>query len=135
MLFDSIRSQMNIMFRKNTAIVAFYIMLVFVLCNYVSNILQYRGSDIVEMYQPVKLLLLSDENINTPYGFYLMQVYPILAILPAGFSLITDKKSNQILFSCARVGIRNYYLGKIIAAIFTTIIIFSIPLLLEVVLN
>lgn len=135
MLFDSIRSQINIIFRKNTAIVAFYIMLGFVLMNYIGNILLYRGNDVVELYQPVKLLLLSDENQGTPYGFYLMQVYPILIILPAGFSLITDKKSNQILFLCARVGSRNYYLGKIIAVFFAAVIIFSIPLFLEVILN
>lgn len=135
MLLHSIRAQMNIMFQKKTAIAAFYIMLVFVFCNYIDNVMQYRGYDVVELYQPVKLLLLSEENVNTPYGFFLMQVYPVLAILPAGFSLMVDKKSDRMLFLCSRVGRRDYYIGKIIAAICTTVIVFCIPLLLEVLLN
>ena len=135
MLLQSIRSQMNIMFRKKTAIFAFYIMLGLVFCNYISNVLQYRGYDVNEMYQSVKLLLLSDENINNPWGTYLMQIYPILVILPAGFSFITDKQTNTMLFLCTRVGKKNYFIGKVVAAFLTAFLIFSLPMLLEVLLN
>ncbi len=135
MLFESIRSQMNIIFRRKTAMITFYIMIIFVICNYISNVLTYNGYDILEMYEPVKLLLLSDENVNSPFGFYFMQIYPFIVVLPAGFSLSVDKQSNTMLFLCSRVGNRNYFIGKIIAAFFAALIIFFIPLSLEVILN
>ncbi|MGN0397063.1 MAG: hypothetical protein ACI4EL_03495 [Candidatus Fimimorpha sp.] len=115
--------------------ITFYIMIIFVICNYISNVLTYNGYDILEMYEPVKLLLLSDENVNSPFGFYFMQIYPFIVVLPAGFSLSVDKQSNTMLFLCSRVGNRNYFIGKIIAAFFAALIIFFIPLSLEVILN
>lgn len=135
MLLQSIRSQMHIMLRKKTAILAFYIMLGLVFCNYISNVLQYRGYDVNEMYQSVKLLLLSEENKDLPFGTYLMQIYPILVVLPAGFSFITDKQTNTMLFLCTRVGKKNYFIGKVVAAFLTAFLIFSLPMLLEVLLN
>lgn len=104
--------------------ITFYIMIIFVICNYISNVLTYNGYDILEMYEPVKLLLLSDENVNSPVGFYFMQIYPFIVVLPAGFSLSVDKQSNTMLFLCSRVGNRNYFIGKIIAAFFAALIIF-----------
>lgn len=135
MLLQSIHLQMNIMFRKRTATIAFYIMLVLVFCNYISNVLQYRGYDINEMYQPVKLLLLSDENINAPWRTYLMQIYPVLVVLPAGFSFMVDRQTNMMLFLWCKVGKKNYFIGKVIAAFFTAFLVFAIPMLLEVLLN
>ncbi|MCI6676515.1 MAG: hypothetical protein MSG78_06415 [Clostridiales bacterium] len=126
---------MNIIFRRKTAMITFYIMIIFVICNYIFNVLTYNGYDILEMYEPVKLLLLSDENVNSPFGFYFMQIYPFIVVLPAGFSLSVDKQSNTMLFLCSRVGNRNYFIGKIIAAFFAALIIFFIPLSLEVILN
>lgn len=134
-LFQSICSQMNIMLQKKTAILAFYIILGLVFCNYIVNVLHYRGYDVNEMYQPVKLLLLSEENITVPFGTYFMQIYPILVVLPAGFSLAADRQLNTTTFLSARVGVKNYFIGKVIAAFFTAFIIFSVPLLLEVLLN
>jgi hypothetical protein len=56
-------------------------------------------------------------------------------VIPAGFSLINDINSREIIFIKSRVGVKNYYFGKIISAFLMTFLIFTVPFLIEIGLN
>lgn len=120
---------------QRTTVFSFYVILIFVMLNYVNNIMAYRGWDIVQLFHPAKIMLLSDLNVNSPYGFYFMQFYPLLVVLPAGFSFYYDCQYNEVIFWCTRLGRKNYFIGKIIAVFFSSFLIFAVPLLFELLLN
>ena len=52
-------SQVKFMLRQKNARIVFYILLVMILTNFISNVLMFQGMDVINMYHPMKLLLLS----------------------------------------------------------------------------
>ncbi len=132
MLFYSIRMQMAVLSRKKGMIIMYLAMLALVVVNYGSNIINYYGKDLVAMYHPMKLTLLNDYG---GYGFLLMQYFPILVVIPAAFSYMSDRDSREIVFIQLKVGRGNYYWGKYISVFLITFLVFTIPPLVEIVLN
>lgn len=133
LLFRSALAQTRGLLRRKSFLIVFYLLLGAVLANFIRNVWTYRGSDVVQMYHPMKLLLLS---VNGGYlGFYFMQLFPILVVLPGGFSFAWDKESNEAVFLSARVGRKAYMAGKFLAVFSATFLAFSVPLLLELGLN
>lgn len=110
----------------------FFIVTAFVLVNHVWNVKTYIGLDYYQLHDGVKLMLLSNFS---GAGFYFMQIFPILVILPAGFSFVMDQKNNSQVFMIARCGIKNYYKSKSIAIFCTSFLVFTIPLALEILLS
>ena len=133
MLFRSICTQIAAMLHRRSALISFYIVLGFALTNFLTNVMTYQGYDIINMVHPMQLLLLSDES--GILSFYFIQLYPLLVVLPAGFSFALDRESNEVVFQSTRVGLKNYFLGKLFAAFLVTFFIFTFPLLLEIALN
>lgn len=117
MLFKSIRIQMEIISEKKGVVFLFFGLIILVLMNYLKNVFTYAGTDLVEMYHPMKLLVLSSYGA---YGYYLMQCYPLLVIIPAGFSYFVDNSSREKVLIQARVGVKNYYYGKLISVFMIT---------------
>lgn len=80
-------SQTGYLLRKKNAVIVFYILLAMVLFNYISNVVAFQGRDVLNMYQPMKLLLLSYNrtNYNADMTILLIQLYPLLVVCPAGF--------------------------------------------------
>lgn len=108
-----------------------------VLINFVTNVLAFQGSDVMYMYQPMRLLLLSYNR-----GYYqadtimsLIQLYPLLVVCPAGFSLAKEHQTGQDIFMLVRLGHFTYKLSKLLAAFLVTAIVFSVPFLIEIMLN
>lgn len=101
--------QLQVIWERKIAVIMFFLLFCLVLMNYFNNVMTYRGTDIVDMYHPMKLLTLSNYS---KYYFYFLQYYPFLVVIPAGFSLFADKRLNQYIFIKSRVGVRNYYIGK-----------------------
>ena len=132
MFLRSISMQMRIIWERKIATIVFFLLFVLMLINFFTNVMIYKGSDMVNMYHPMKLLTLSTYS---KYSFYLLQFYPFLVIIPAGFALFADKTLNQYIFIQARVGARNYYLGKLIGVFLVTFIVFTVPFLLEIIPN
>ncbi|WP_078553747.1 hypothetical protein [Bacillus alkalicellulosilyticus] len=132
MLLRSINMQLTLILERKVATVIFFLLFGIMLANYFQNVLTYSGTDIVDMYHPMKLLTLSNYS---EYSFYLMQYYPLLVVIPAGFALYNDKTLNQFIFIQARVNARNYYLGKIIVVFLVTFFVFTVPFLIEILLN
>lgn len=137
MLRKSVISQIKYLLGRKEALFTFYVLLAMVLYNFVRNVMTFQGMDIVEMYHPMKLISLSYNltDFNGSITFLLIQLYPILVVFPAGFSLAKEYQSGEYVYASARLGVRKYKLCKIVSAFFTTMIVFVVPFLLELILN
>jgi hypothetical protein len=132
MLINSIKMQMSVLLSKKNVVFLFFALLLLMLTNYFSNVFNYSGTDILDMMHPMMLLTLSTYSSNS---FYLMQLYPLLIIIPAGLSYFNDKNSQEMLLIQTRVGGKNYFLGKMIAVFLVTFLVFATPFLIEIILN
>ena len=137
MIFKATISQTNFLLKKREAICVFYILLIMVFINFVGNVLYFQGMDIVEMIQPMKLLLLSYDrtNLNATNTLLLIQLYPLLVVFPAGFSLARDYQLGTRVFLVSRLGNATYQISKYLSGFLATMIIFTVPFLLEIILN
>ena len=127
------RNQVKMLLQKNTSILVFLILCGFVLMHFAENVLRYRGSDVLEMYHPMNLLILTYAD-NT-LGRILITWYPVLLVIPAGFAFIDDRRSGIKVFWISKIGKTPYYLLKGLAGALVTFLVFTVPLLLEVILN
>lgn len=137
MFFRAVTSQMNFMLKRKGTLVVFYILLTMVLSNFIRNVLAFQGRDLIEMYQPMKLLLLSYNRVNysADATLLLIQLYPLLVVCPAGFSLAKEYQLGENVYMSARLGYRTYLVSKLVAAFLATAIVFTVPFLLEILLN
>lgn len=130
-------AQVRFLLRKRGTLCVFYILLLMVLANFIGNVMEFQGKDVIQMYQPVKLLLLSYNrvNYNANATLLLVQLYPLLVVCPAGFSLAKEYQSGQEVFMTARLGRQIYRLSKLVSAFLATAIVFSVPFFIEIILN
>lgn len=123
--------------KRMEAIIAFVVLMWFVICNYVHNVFLYQGFDVSNAIQPMKLLFVSYnrsyENADILMNF--VMVFPFLCVMPSGFSGYSDYVTGNDDFVKARIGEEKYYLYKMVIAFMTTFIVFFVPILLEVVAN
>ncbi len=118
---------------KKEVRITFGILAALVLANLLTNMYVCYGEDALELYHPVKLSLLGSDS--GAWGFYLMQLYPILVVLPAGFSLWKDRNSGMALYQITRIGKKTFYLGKMLSTFWVTAVVFVVPLWGELLLN
>ena len=132
-----ILAQTRFLLKQKAAVFTFYILLTIILVNFVSNVLAFQGSDIVYMYHPMKLLSLSYNKVyhSGDLTLLLIQLYPLLVVCPAGFSLAKERRTGQDILISSRLGNTSYHLSKLMAVILTTAIVFSAPFLIEILLN
>lgn len=130
-------SQTGILLKRKEAVITLYILLGMVLFNFIKNVLAFQGSDILSMYHPMKLLFLSYDitNYNASGTLFFIQLYPILVVCPAGFALSREYQLGVDVYMSGRLGVRTYRLSKMVAAFLTTMLVFTIPFLLEFILN
>ncbi len=137
MFFKATVSQIKFMLQRKSCVIVFYILLAMVLANYVSNVLMFQGTDIVSMYHPMKLLLLSwNRSIvggDLLLGF--LQLYPLLVICPAVFSVAKEQQTGEHVILKAHIGNMTYHFSKVFAAFIVTFIVFVLPFLIEMGLN
>ncbi len=137
MFIRAIRSQIIFLLRQKETAMVFYILLIMIMINYLVNVSEFQGRDVTRMYQPMKLLLLSYNRVNykADATLLLIQLYPVLTVCPAGFSLIREHHSGQGVLMAARLGYPVYLLSKIMAAFMATALVFFVPFFLELLLN
>lgn len=137
MIFKATISQTAFMLKKKESVCVFYVLFFLVIINFISNVLYFQDRDVVEMYQPMKLLLLSYNrtNWNATNTLLLIQLYPFLVVCPAGFSLAREYQLGTRIFLVSRLGNFTYQISKYLSAFLTTMIIFTAPFLLEIILN
>lgn len=131
-MFQSIKMQTAVLLKKKSVLLMYFLMLALVLGNFTINLLNSHGKDRIQLYHPVKVLLLSTWSY---LGFYFTQFYPLLVVIPVAFSFLSDRNSREIVFIQSRVGRKHYYIGKLISAFLVTFLVFTIPLLLEILLS
>ena len=137
MLTKAIVSQTKFMIKQKEAIIVFFVLMIMCLTNYMNNVLAFRDYDVIQMYHPMKLLLLSYNRIyyNADATLLFVQLYPLLVVCPAGFVLVKEQHSHQDILMITRLGNKIYKVSKLLAAFLTTAIVFAVPFLLEVILN
>ncbi len=118
---------------RKAPIVMFLFLYAYVLLNYLTNVFRFSGTDVTDMYMPMYLLVLS--NDNDAFHFFFMQYFPLLVVLPASFAYLQDKSSRELNYLAVRMGRRRYYVSKGIAVFLVSFVVFTVPFLLEIVLN
>lgn len=125
--------QSALLFRKKEFVFTFLLMLTLVLSNYFDNVFTYMGKDIVfEIMHPMTMTFFSG---NSMLFYTFIGFYGLIVIMPACFSLFSDKTANQLIFIESRVGKKNYYFGKFVAVFLVTFVAFAVPAFIEIVLN
>lgn len=135
--FKAIRTQAVYLLFSNGAMITFSLLLILVLMNFINNVNEFKGYDRVEMYQPMKMLLLSYNHTyyNSSLALVLIQLVPLVVCLPAGLSLVNELHNGEAILAVSRLGARIYIWSKIIAAFMVTFVVFFVPFLIEIVLN
>ncbi len=132
MFFKSVRTQMNIIFKQRLFALTILIIYVFIIINYVNNLIEFYGCDVSALIHPMKMSLL---NSYGKWGFYFMQYLPLILVIPASFSFLKDKDNETIVYLSAKLGIKNYYYGKLISVFVMTFLAFFIPFIFEYLIN
>lgn len=132
-----IKHQVLFTLKQKNAVFTFYLLMVIVLLNFTSNVFTFQGRDVIEMYQPLKMLSISFNRVyyNADITLFFIQLYPILVVCPAGFILLSEKNRKEDILLIARVGNINYYKCKLISVFLVTTIVFTLPFFLELILS
>lgn len=137
MLFKIIVRQTKFLLKQKEAMLALVLLTWLVIYNYVGNVLSFQGTDVSQMYHPMKLLCLSYNRVNYNANSTLLftMLYPILVAMPAGLSYAKEQQTKEEVFLIARIGKRDYLLSRLCTSFFVTAAVFMFPFLLEILLN
>jgi hypothetical protein len=132
-LKKSINMQMSYMLRSKSTIFISLVLLTAISINFLVNL--DKNSEVLyitEMYSFEKMLTLSDW---TMVGYFMMQYYPLLIVIPTACTYIADKNSGVNTYIQSRVGKRYYWYGKLISVFVVTLLVFTVPYLIEIALS
>ena len=137
MYFKATRAQIKLLLFQWGALLAFGLLLALVLNNFVENVLEHQGTEVVLMYHPMKLLSLSYDKTNYKADtmMLLVQLVPLLICIPAALSLAKEQHTGASVLMASRLGSRTYLFSKVTAVFVVTTLVFSLPFLLEILLN
>ena len=137
MYFKATRAQIKLLLFQWGALLAFGLLLALMLNNFVENVLEHQGTEVVLMYHPMKLLSLSHDKTNYKADtmMLLVQLVPLLICIPAALSLAKEQHTGASVLMASRLGSRTYLFSKVTAVFVVTTLVFSLPFLLEIVLN
>ena len=129
-------AQIRYLMSRNGSIISFYILLLTVVINYLKNVLEFRGTDLSSMIFPLKLSLLSFNQTfyDSTYILLLIQLLPILAVLPAGTSLCKEAQTEIDIYIISRIGRVKYLISRYMASFIVTFIVFLTPFLIETIM-
>ncbi len=115
------------------AVITWFTALIFVLLNFIDSAkMNLSRVYYTETYDIAKLHILSSW---APKGYYFKIIYPLIAVVPTSALFLADKKSGENMYSAVRTGKTEYFISKVAAAFWVTFIIFTIPLVIEYVLE
>ncbi len=131
---NALFAQMRVMWEKKTVKFIFWLFFLAVLCHYVFMAFEYRGTDITEMYEGMKLRMLTESSYVSFFTMRLRQFFPLLVVIPAGFSYADDAETNEMIYIRSRIGGRRFAVCKSISAFLVTFLAFFVPLIIEILL-
>lgn len=134
MLVRTTRSQIAFQLRQKEALFTFLALLLMVMVTWMENGQMFLGMDVTNLPHTTKMSMLSYNRLlyDAKMGTLFQQVYPLLVVCPAGFILAKERGSGEHILMITRMGSRNYYCSKFIAAFVVTAVVFTLPFLLEV---
>ena len=128
----NIISHLQIMTNKKGFQIIFLLLVFYALGVSVAEAVLQRGTEVTWLYHPASLTALND---NLAVSYYFVECYPFLAVLPACFSLFHDRTLGVDVMMKSRMGERQYYFSKAAAAFCLSFFTFTVPFLLELLLN
>lgn len=131
-LLRMVQTESAILVRKKGFQITFLLLLLYALGISVYYAWQQQGQDVSILYAPAMAIGLGSDS---DYLWMLMQMFPFLAVLPAGFSYYVDQKCGISVFKQARGGKGLYDAAKLISAFAVTFLAFTLPFVLELILN
>lgn len=132
-LLRSIKSQTSYMMQRWPFILTWYVVFGITIINFCKNVMTtQRQIFISEMFDITKTITLSDWS---EMGYFFMIYYPILVVFPTSYIMLHDKDSGIQTYLIGRLGRKNYYFGKLISVFISTFIIFTLPFIMEFLLE
>ncbi|MDC7300687.1 hypothetical protein [Agathobacter ruminis] len=116
------------LFERRMTRIAFVIYCAFITVHYVSTMIYYYGMDVWKVPIPALLTLCTDMST---YGYYFIQMFPVIAVVPGAFLFMADWKSREIVYLQARSGRKKYVWNTVAACFWGTIIFYAIPMLVQ----
>ena len=137
MLLRVTAKQTKFLLRQKEAVFTVTLLLWLVIGNYLGNVWKFRGTDVSQMYQSMKLLTLSYNRVYDSADMTLLitMLYPFLVAVPAGFSYIRGHRTGEEVFLVTRIGRNTYLAGELLSAFLVTAVVFCIPFLFEIVIT
>lgn len=137
MFYKVLFNQLSNNFKNRMTWVTMIILFTLVGLNYVFNIQHFSGMDLIKMYHPMKLLLLSYNRsyYNCDLILFLVQLYPVLVSCPGGLMLTCEKQTGLDKYIITRIGSRKYIASRILASFIVTSFVFTLPFIVEIFLN
>lgn len=132
MLLRSIQTQCSILFNRKSVMFTYFVLQCAVIVNFFMNIREnVRMQYVTEMYNPIKVLTLSDWSITS---YYILSFLPILIAIPTALSYLPDRDSRIRVYMEGRCGSADYWYGKVIAVFLVTLFVFTVPFLTELIM-
>lgn len=116
--------------RRKSFRVTFWGMLLWVLLNFGQTLLKYWGTDVSVLPEPMEFRLASSNNFI--WKPLLMDLYPFLVVLPAGFAFLNDEATGTAVYLKARLGQGRYYFMRSLSVFCATFLAFFIPFIIEI---
>lgn len=137
MFLKSVKTQLHFILRQRVTQAVFFLLMGLVGYNFVNNVLEFHGMDVSNMYHPMKLLTLSYNRAyyNVDVTLLFAQIYPLLVACPAGLILAKESQMKMNVLIESRIGKIRYFFSKGISVFFATMIVFTLPFLIEILLN
>lgn len=123
--------------RQKSLQAVFFCLLGAVALNFIRNVLDFRGLDYANMYDSMKILLLSYNRTyyNADSLLLIIQIYPLLIAIPAGLAFTKERDLKLNVLLQTRIGGTLYRISKLAAVFSATFLVFTIPFLIEIALN
>ncbi|MDD6211545.1 MAG: hypothetical protein PUB22_00095 [Clostridiales bacterium] len=131
-MINSIKTNFELFLYQRTVRVTFSILMFFSLGVSVFYITGSWGSFTSNLYHPASLSVL---GYYTESYWLFSLLFPFLAVLPVGFSLCADQDEKTYPVYGIRIGRKKYYWGKYIAGFLVTVLVFALPLLIQLGIN
>lgn len=129
---NAICTQLNITIHKKGFQAIFILMLLYALFVSLSYGYSQMGKDVSQLYHPA---MLSALNADSEYIWFFIKLYPFLAVVPGGFLLFSDRSVGMSELFLARCSRLKYYGAKLCAAFLAAFFVFTVPFLLELLVN
>ena len=118
--------------QRPSAKAVFWLLMSAVLVNYIAKVTALWGADTVNLYEPMKLRLLADHS--DAITLRIVQLYPLLVVIPTGFSYMADRDNRTDVYIRGRIGNKRYVRNEIISSFIVAFLVFAIPFLVEILL-